>query len=291
MKTLMTTVLMTVTVAGLAWAGTPIDERRSVEADAVIGVENLSGSVTVTGSDTDEIHVTGTLGDGAEDLEISGTKRRLDIEVVLPDRARNVEETELEISLPRGCSVTIEGVNLVIKVTGVEGKVEASAVNGSIDIDGGGSVEVETVNGPIDLRGVGSVRAESTSGDITIRNARGVVSAETVSGDLELDGGPFSELDLSTVSGSIRFEGGLTDAAECDFESHSGSVILAFDADVSADFDVETFSGDIENELGPKPKKSSRYGPGLELSFYTGGGDAEVGISSFSGNIKILRRP
>jgi hypothetical protein len=86
------------------------------------------------------------------------------------------------------------------------------------------------------------------------------------------------------------FEGDVKDGAECDFESHSGAVVLRLASGISADFDVETFSGDIENELGPGPRRSSRFGPGLELSFTTGDGDAEINISTFSGNVRILSR-
>jgi len=290
MRTLMTALWLTVACAAGAGAGTPIDESRSADPDAAVSIDNLSGSVTVTGGDVKEVHITGTLGKGAENLEISGTRHRVEIEVVLPDHARNVEATDLEITLPRGCSVSIEGVNLRITVSQVTGKVELQTVNGEIEVVNVDAVEAESVNGPLVIRSSGPCDVETTSGDIRLEDVRGRVSAETVSGDIRLGGGPFTEIDASSVSGKIGFAGTLEDRAECDFETHSGDITLELDAEVSADFDVETFSGDIENELGPGPKRADPYEPGLDLSFHTGQGDAQVGITTFSGDIKILRR-
>ena len=57
--------------------------------------------------------------------------------------------------------------------------------------------------------------------------------------------------------------------------------------DVSAEFDVETFSGDIVNDFGPKARRTSEYAPGKELSFSTRSGDARISVSSFSGTIRL----
>ena len=49
-----------------------------------------------------------------------------------------------------------------------------------------------------------------------------------------------------------------------------GDVDVQFSNDVGARFDIETFNGDIENCFGPKAERTSKYTPGLELSFTEG---------------------
>ncbi len=52
---------------------------------------------------------------------------------------------------------------------------------------------------------------------------------------------------------------------------------------------MTTFSGDIENQFGPPAERSSRYGPGKSLEFTAGGGDAEVSVEVFSGNVALRK--
>jgi hypothetical protein len=72
-------------------------------------------------------------------------------------------------------------------------------------------------------------------------------------------------------------------------ESHSGTVTLELPADTSAEFEIETFSGQIHNDFGPKARRTSEYGPGYELSFSTGSGEAEVSVESFSGGVYLKK--
>ena len=72
-------------------------------------------------------------------------------------------------------------------------------------------------------------------------------------------------------------------------ETVNGSVDLEFSGDVSGRFDIDTFNGDIDNCFGPKPERTSKYTPGLELSFQDGDGDARVNISTLNGDVSICR--
>ena len=53
-------------------AGTPINQTRVVNVDARIDVSNVKGSVTVTGWDKPEVAISGTLGEGAKGLSVTG---------------------------------------------------------------------------------------------------------------------------------------------------------------------------------------------------------------------------
>jgi DUF4097 and DUF4098 domain-containing protein YvlB len=112
----------------------------------------------------------------------------------------------------------------------------------------------------------------------------------TVGGTILVRGGEFSDARFNSVSGDVEFTGSVASDGSFRFESHNGDVVLNLPAKTSAEFEVSTFNGDIVNEHGPEARRSSRYGPGRELNFTAGSGDARVDISTFNGDIRILKK-
>src|SRR5690606_17261637 len=53
-----------------AFAGTPIDQTRPLEADGRVEISNVKGSIEVRGWERNEVHVTGELGKGVEKLVV-----------------------------------------------------------------------------------------------------------------------------------------------------------------------------------------------------------------------------
>ena len=271
----------------------PIDETRPAAEDVRLTVENINGTVTIEGWSKKEVHVTGTLGDGVEDLVFEGSERRLRIEVEFYHRRRNADGTaDLNIKVPVGAEVLVDVVNCPIEVSKVEGSLDLESVNGDITISGKPMrIEASAVNGDIEISATcKDVKAGNVNGDIILDGVSGEVSAGSVGGTIEVRGGRFDGCDFGTVSGDIEFTGEFTGSGRYDFEAHSGDVVLTLPANVSAEFEVSTFSGDIDNDFGPKPRRSSEYGPGKEVTFTTGDGKARVSVSTFSGDIRLLKK-
>jgi DUF4097 and DUF4098 domain-containing protein YvlB len=283
-----------------ALASTPIDETKAAPADGVVSIENMNGTVIVEGWNQKQVEVTGTLGDGPERLEFEVRGKRTTVEVVWPDHDgdnwwnghRKMDPTELRVRVPRGSDLRIEGVNLGIDITAVDGEIELETVNGDIKVsDSPASVSASTVNGSIESDATtDQIEVEAVNGELTIRGAAGDLSASTVNGPIRITGDLFRSVDASTVSGDIFFDGKLDGEGSFDFESHSGDIELRLPKTVSAEFDVSTFSGAIHNAFGPEARRKDRYAPGMELSFSTGDGAARVDISSFSGKVQIEER-
>jgi hypothetical protein len=288
------TVLALLLVPSVLLAGRPIDETRKAAPDGTVDINNLNGSVTVTGWDENRVAVTGSLGDGPDRLEVSGSKSRTVIKVIWPHEShtRSKEPTDLEVKVPHGSQVRVEGVNLTIEVSDVTGVVDLQTVNGRIDVSGEpAEVDAKTVNGTVEVDvDTDRIKAETVNGGVKVSGGRGEVSARSVSGAVEVKGDDFTSAELSTVSGSVRFEGSLKGNGTFDFESHSGDVVLRLPADVDADFDVNTFSGDVVNELGPPARRTSKYAPGKSVEFTTGDGGAQVSVDSFSGTVRLLKK-
>lgn len=279
-------------VAGGVFASRPVDEARFVSPDVTIEVENLSGEVKVIGWDRDEVSITGTIGDDTEGLSVDWSDDDVSIEVDIPDRHSRRShdfESRLEIRVPMGARVQVEGVSSSIEVDGVTGRLELESVSGSIEVSGArGAVEAETVSGSIRIEGSETpVSAESVSGSVRIRGASGRVEATSVSGMVDVEASIIERGELETVSGSVKFDGGLADGARLDIECHSGNVSLSLPEDVSATFDVTTFSGSIDNDFGPEAKKTDKYLPSKSLEFTAGSGSARVSVESFSGNVSL----
>jgi len=267
-----------------------ISQSRPASPDGIVQIENPSGSVRVIGWDRAEVSVSGTLGHGAEGVDLRGDKRHTRVEVESQGNP-HAANSDLEVRVPAGSDVSIESYAASISVSDVPGTVTAETVNGDIQIgEEPREVQAETVNGSVTVtaRG-GRVQAESVNGSVTVRGAGGEINASTVNGPLTVTGGTFERARVETVNGRILFEAGLGAHGVLEAETVSGAVEVVLPADTAADFNVSTFSGDIRNELGPPAKKTNRYTSEKELTFSIGGGGANVSVETLSGAI-VLRK-
>lgn len=284
-------------------AETRIDERRPLAADASVEVQNMQGSITITGGDGSEIVIRGTLGEGARKLLVEGDEKRLRIKVDYPDSGGGwgrwwggtvLGDTDLRIELPRGVSLAAQSVSASIEVEGVDGpRLALESVSGSLQArSASAEVEVDSVSGDavLELSNATSVDLESVSGDIELRgNVAGRVKAEAVSGDIDLKlDGPLKDARLNVVSGDITLEATLDKAARAVINSLSGDVLVDLPQATSARLRIETFSGRIDSPVGEVEKEE--YGPGARLSHTLGDGDADLRLESFSGNVRVRLR-
>jgi len=292
MRRVLSLFVIVVAVAAVAAAQQPVDERVPAASNGTVEIENLAGSVTVTGWGQDEVWVSGTLGRGAERCEVSGSGGHTLIRVHLPDHAKDIKGTHLEVRIPAASTLEVETVSADIEVADLEGRIDLESVSGQVTVDATpDTLEVATVSGGITIAAAPpGTDAESVSGDIEIQEARDELEAETVSGSVRVLGGALENAELSTTSGSVRCEADLFGRGTIELESMSGTVVLVVPAGIGADFEIETFSGQIVNEIGPEPERKNRHIPGKELKFSTGSGGPRVRLSSFSGSVRLLTR-
>jgi Toastrack DUF4097 len=286
--------------AALATAGAACADTRSVDQSldfiesGSVEIYNTAGSVRVVAWDRAEIQVIGEIWTGAEELVFEVNGRRARIKVVVPRRSRRVEESDFIVYLPEGSRIDVGGVSADLFVDGVNGDQELSTVSGDI-VTGlwGRSIDAGTVSGDIEVDGMGNegeIDIGTVSGEVTLRDGNGRVSAGAVSGEVRIVGGSFDSVDLGAVSGDLVFEGSLNRGADMEVEVVSGDINIYLSGELDASFDIDTFSGDIENDFGPRPRRTSRYAPGMELSFEEGDGSATVTLSSLSGEIVLRHR-
>jgi DUF4097 and DUF4098 domain-containing protein YvlB len=271
-----------------------VDETRRVDRDAAITIKTLAGSVTVTGWNRQEVKVTGTLDDQAEELVITGDSKQLSIEVKYPERVKNLKDgSHLTIQVPSQGSVDVGTVSATIAIDKVEGSLEARSVSGAVTLRGKPSaVRAETVSGKLDLdAATDRARLSCVSGTITVAGVRRDLSCRAVSGNIRIAAGKdLAALQCEVISGDITVAGQLPRKAEWDLSAHSGNVQVDLAGKVDARLRLKTFSGKIHDVFGHQAERTSRYAPGQQLSVTEGSGDALLTVDVFSGEIRVQKK-
>jgi DUF4097 and DUF4098 domain-containing protein YvlB len=280
--------------APLALAGERGVERRvEADADGTVIIENITGSIVVEGWDREEVHITGTLGEDVEELKVKAGGRKTRIEVKYPRNQRNINDgADLVIRVPAGSRVEVECVSAPITVNGVSGPVYASSISGDVEVRGDSPiVTASTISGDVVVEGPArQISMESISGTVRAKGGNAEVEASVVNGRIDLAFDRFEDLDVGSVNGDVVIKGDIAKGGEIEIEVHSGTVTLTVPSSVSADWQIDTFNGNIDNGFGQKARRTSEYAPGKELEFTTGDGDARVRINTFNGSVVIKKR-
>jgi DUF4097 and DUF4098 domain-containing protein YvlB len=272
---------------------------KSIDADArgEVQISNVSGSVHVTGWDKPEVQVNAELGDDVERLDFKRDGEHVYIKVVLRSGRNHDGDAELNIRVPRDSRLSITTVSADQVIDGVRGAQRLQAVSGDIATQvGSGEFRAETVSGELVARGLSPeqsrntrVRASSVSGSIILDNLGGDIDINTVSGDMSVRTQLITHARINTTNGSLKLAAGLARDAQIEAESINGDFSFNFTGTVDAEFDIETFNGDVENCFGPKPKRKHEHSPGIELRFKEGAGSGSVRIKTLNGEITLCR--
>lgn len=242
-----------------------------VGADGELDIANISGDIIVSrGSGTDAT-----------------------IDVVKSARAATVEAAKEMLKLVE-VDITERGGRAEAHVN--YGRTEGGRWNRWRD----GNVTVAfTVTAPAGTR----LSAKSISGDIRVKDLKGELSAETISGQIQIAGagrvsvaksisgdveivetqgqGP---LDASSASGAVTLR--KVKVTRLDAQSVSGNVVLA-DVDCER-ADVQSMSGDVryEGPLARNGRYELKSHSGEVRVVVSGGSGFEVNANTFSGNVR-----
>ena len=277
-----------------AAAAEEVDRTLDAAADGEVNVSNIAGEITMRGWSRNQVEVTGTLGRKVEELIFERDGDTITIKVKVPKNSGRGIDSDLYISVPEKSSIDVGAVSADINVTDVQGEQSLRTVSGDVMTEAfGEDIDAESVSGDVEINGEnkgGDTDASTVSGDVTLFRVGGEVDAESVSGDVIIDEGSFSRVDVSTVNGELIFTATLQKNGRLAAETVNGDVDIEFVGDVSAKIDVSTFNGRIRNCFGPEAARSSKYTPGWSLSFTEGDGDARVDISTMNGGVNLCRK-
>ena len=288
------TVMILGLLLGMPLLAEEVDKTLDAAPDGQVDISNISGSITVTGWNRDAVEVTGTLDRNVKELVFERDGDRVTIQVKVPRKGGRGIDADLDIRVPEKSSIDVSGVSADIKVKNVRGVQRLQTVSGEVETESfGNDVSAESVSGDVEIAGDASdteTNISSVSGDVALARGSGIVRASSVSGDVVIDEGTFTRAELDTVNGDVVFRSGLRKGGRFAAETVNGELDIEFAGDVSARIDIETFNGSIRNCFGPDPERTSKYTPGLELSFTEGDGDGRVEMSTMNGDISLCKK-
>jgi hypothetical protein len=292
-------------VLALCWAAPtpaaaprPVDEHRQVDPQGSVEIINVAGRIDVVGWDKAELAVSGTLGGGVERLDITSAGAHTTVHVVAHEshgihlgwNPVSAEEARLVVHVPQRSSLSVQLVSADLNVSGVAGNQELQTVSGDVSAAVQHEVRVHTVSGDVRLNAGAESRlieVSTVSGDLQLKGGGGEVTINTVSGDGVVAVGATNRVRLKTVSGDFRASLGLAPDGRLEAESISGDLAIDFAGGLPpADYDLQTFSGDLDTCTGRKGVHEG-YGPGTRLEFREGAGTARVRVDTKSGDVHL----
>jgi DUF4097 and DUF4098 domain-containing protein YvlB len=241
----------------------------------VIGWDRPEISVTGTlGRGADSVRFTAGAGRTDIEVETQGNPHqvRSDLEIHVPSGSSvEVQSFSAEITVTGVTGVVrAESMNAAISVTGSD-EVEAQTVSAGVTVSGSSRVRAESVNGPVIVKGAkGSVEASTVNGTLEVSGTTfESVRIEVVSGDVTFDGALASGADLSieTVSGSVtvRVPGG--QGADVDVSTFSGDIRNGLSAEHAAKTSRWISQKDLQFKAG---------GGGAKVAIQTMSGDVDI---------------
>jgi len=279
-----------------ALAATPIDQTRPLSLDGSLRIENLMGEVVVRTWDKPQVHVTGSLGEGVEKLEIGQGGDSLAIEVKYPRNdggwfgGNKSEPSRIEVRMPAGASLVVDVVSAQVDIEGLASpRLVVDSVSGDVRLRATRAAEArfDLVSG--DLEGdldSADISVDTVSGDVRLSGrGGGELGVDSVSGDTELEYDSLRRAIMDSVSGDVSLRTALAPSGRISADTVSGGVQLRLPADTSARLSVETFSGSISSPVGKV--KTEKYGPGATLDAQLGAGDGELKLVTFSGGVRL----
>lgn len=270
-----------------------VDLERDMAPDARLTVENTSGEVIVRGWSESRLSVQGDVDDRAE-LELREVGDGFLIKVRSRARRGHSAEADLQIRLPRGAALAVETVSADVDVSDMDNdSLRLLSVSGNVNTDvTTAHADIQTVSGDVELRGqMERLKLQTVSGDVRAARVARELDATTVSGDFTLRGGELRNVQMESVSGELMLESGLASGGRLVAQSMSGNVVLKMPDDLSARIQAASFSGDIASEFGDSRSddRRDRRGARQRLDVSLGGGDAEINVETFSGDVRIVR--
>jgi hypothetical protein len=265
-----------------------IDTTVTLERGGTLSVSVYSGRVSVVGGSGSDVRIRGT--SDRNDLEVRA--RSTSVSVQSEPEGPHGGRAELDIVVPFGTRVVLNGFSAPFSVRGAKGEVNVESLSGDVIVsDAVGRVSVETVSGNINVDRVdGDVGAEAVSGRIGLTNIKGDIETESVSGRLTMTGAQANSVRAETVSGSVSYDGTFNETGNYTFKTHSGLLTLALPANAGATVSMETFSGNVDSDF-PVTMETARGQSGHEskFEFKIGNGRSRIVTETFSGDIRIQR--
>lgn len=287
---------------------TLLPAEKSISTDAKVNISLCisEGNVKINGWEHNEIRtfVSGGSQIGFQVLEkknqIPAWVKILGFDSQKNNQAAGVDEClsgdEIELDVPRGATVKINGGESDIAVTSVN-KVKIENRGGDISLNNiGQGIEAKTYQGDVTVENSsGAITLLSTNGNIVAFDTEAgeigdVFLAKTSSGTITLQKVGNRQIEVNSNSGSIRFDGEFSSGGQYSFGTTNGSINLTIPANSSCKIKA-SFGGVFQTEIPLGGiSKSAAFQQVQNITGTLGTGDSSVNLTTFSGAIRIRKK-
>jgi DUF4097 and DUF4098 domain-containing protein YvlB len=245
---------------GVAAQGS-FDRTYTVNGPIRLDLANASGSVRITGSTDNKVHVHGEIrarsflfnDPDKQAREISANppiEQRPDVIRIGKEFSKfKGAAIDYTIEVPRNTEVTTTVASGAQTISDVQGPVRVETASGSVTVSKiGRSVQISSASGSITVQDLGDdLRANSASGSISATNIKGDIRAHALSGSMNVTK-PGARVEASTMSGSVDIEGAGNDVTA---SSVSGRVSVQGNPSGNSYWSLKTTSGSVDIGVPP----------------------------------------
>lgn len=175
-------------------------------------------------------------------------------------------------------------------------------------------VEVKIIEGNISLRNItGGISAFAYQGDMTVENSAGAIAIESTTGNIiayDVTPGAIGEMfrvrsnsgsvmlqnvehrqiEASTISGTVNFDGKLLPGGVYGFKTSNGAIRLNVPDDTSATFQATYGFGSFNSDFKLDYTYETNSSAGKNIIAKLGGGAANVKLTTNNGSIRVNKR-
>ena len=258
-----------------------IEKHYTVQGRPVVTVRNSQGRIEVRSWKKPEVVVVGNhTSDKVEvDTEQAGNRIEVTTHVITGNPKPADLQADYTITVP-------EETELQVRTD--SGSVIVERVYGDMTFD--------TVTANLQLQDVyGYLVIKTLGGSVVCTRCAGRIEVNSISGNVTLLQPQMDNVRVQTSSGNILFDGDFLRRGIYILKNYSGLIEVRFSDTDSFDLSATSLHGTVENQANLKPDPhgqrhvTSRFAKGLFGTVNEG--HAKVELSSFSGTIKIRRRP
>ena len=175
------------------------------------------GSARVIGADTDEVKITArksiralnkrVADDSDKDTPITATATGETVVIRAGmNQPDNIRVTyDVEVTVPKGASVTCQGKNVDLDLSSIDGRVQVDSDRSGVRVqDMGGKVIIDTRSSDL-------IRALNVRNDVELRGRGRDIELENITGQVTVNGGYSGETIMRNIGNQVRFESSVTD--------------------------------------------------------------------------------
>ena len=233
--------------------------------------------------------------------------------------SKNAEVVVVSTSSPEKVAIDLEqvGDRIDISATGLVNSTQPHEVEANfiLTVPEETELQLKTQTGLIYVEQVnGDMQLESVAGDVNLKEVSGYIIVKTTGGSLKctqcagkldfasIGGGAqvlqssLMKINLMTTTGNLLYDGDFVRTGIYTMKSTRGSVEVHFSPTDSLDVDARSSTGTVDNQAADFLRPDA-HGPhhsrnrGNSFFGTVGQGLAKVELSSYSGTIRILKRP